>query len=140
MYSFSFLTNWSIQFYSALMFVLHWHLNSKEFQFIKNIYIKRYFAWNVGFRVLTLQKYFSQNIVLICCVIFSEDMVICLRLKHVSLGFNMYHLSFYHLFHHLLFFINPDHTWKKWNQMDKVYWRKIVTKLYLLAHHLGWRP
>ena len=30
---------------------------------------------------------------------------------------------------------NLDYPWKKLNQRDKVYWRKIVAKLYLLVHH-----
>ena len=45
----------------------------------------------LGFRVLKLQIYFSQNIPFICCDICSGNMVICLCLRHVSLGFNMHH-------------------------------------------------
>ena len=39
--------------------------------------------------VLKFQTYFSQNIFFICCNIFFENMVICLFLKHVPLGFNI---------------------------------------------------
>ena len=43
------------------------------------------------FRFLKLQTHFSQNILFICCDIFCGIMVICLHLKHVSLGFHIYH-------------------------------------------------
>ena len=69
-YSFSFLRNWSIQLYSALMYVLHSPRNSRQFRFITKKYIKRYFALDVGFIVLKLQIYFSQNILFVCCDIF----------------------------------------------------------------------
>ena len=57
-----------------LMIAPHWPLNSKELQFIILIkkYIKLYFAWDVGFRVLKLQTHFSQNMLFIYCDIFSE--------------------------------------------------------------------
>ena len=67
----------------------HWPLNPKVFVFYKEKYIKYYPAWYVEFKVLKFQTLFSQNILFICCDIWSEIIVICLHLKHVSLGFNI---------------------------------------------------
>ena len=78
-----FLRNWRMP-------VPHWPLNSR-FSIYNRNHIKRYFAWEVRFKVLKLQTHFSQNILFIYCNIFSEIMVICLGLKHVSLGFKMHH-------------------------------------------------
>ena len=61
----------------------YWPLNCKGFTFYYKKYIKGYSAWNAEFRVLKFQIHLSQNIISICCDIFSESMVICLHLKHV---------------------------------------------------------
>ena len=73
----------------------YWPLNCKGFTFYYKKYIKGYSAWNAEFRVLKFQIHLSQNIISICCDIFSENMVICLHLKHVLLGYNIYHWHFY---------------------------------------------
>ena len=78
------------------MLVPHGPLSFKEIQFIS------YFAGDVGFKILKLQTNFAQNILFICCNFFSEIMVICLHLKHVSIGFNMHHhLRFQNGYNHL---------------------------------------
>ena len=40
--------------YCFIYLFIFWPLNSKDFQLLTTKYIKRYFAWDVGFRVLKL--------------------------------------------------------------------------------------
>ena len=49
------------------------------------------------FTVLELQTHFSQNILFICCNIFSEIISYLFDFKHFSLAFNM-HYHFYFQF------------------------------------------
>ena len=47
-----------------------------------------------GVEGFELQTYFSQDVLFINLNIKSEVMVVCLHLKHISLGFNIYHWHF----------------------------------------------
>ena len=88
-YSFSFLRNWSIQSYSALMPVLHLLLTPKSSNLWQKMH-KTLFCmgcWIYSFQTLNL--FFSEYT--FCLLQYSENMVTCLQLKHFLLGFNMHH-------------------------------------------------
>ena len=94
MYSFSFLRNWSIKIDSGTYAYASLTNSLQRVPVYNKKYIKCYFAWEVRFKVSKLRTHFSQNVLSICCNIFSKIMIIYLRFKHVLTCIIFYVSSF----------------------------------------------